>query len=321
METYESIKEWKDAHISSFLTNHVSLNTFHDLVMGKVLEVAKMNMGEKVAPCNFAWFLTGSAGRLEQGLISDQDHGIVYEHSTPGNDLYFKVLGEELANGLDVVGYPYCTGHIMSSNPIWCKSYREWKKQIRNWMEDESWKSIRYLQIFCDARVLYGQEDYIKNLKTVIYQYQEEHPILLRRFMENVKHLKNAIGPMGQILVELHGVYQGHINLKYGAFLPYVNSIRLLSIKEGLFETATLERIRILQANVEYENLLKFSYENFSSLMNYRFSLFHVNDYDDTHYLNVKTLTREQKKEIKRILKNGKKLHDAVIEIIKNSGK
>ncbi|KGR74692.1 hypothetical protein CD33_16560 [Ureibacillus sinduriensis BLB-1 = JCM 15800] len=319
METYESIKAWKDAHISSFLTNHVSLNTFHDRVMRKVLEVAMMNMGDKGAPCHFAWFLTGSGGRLEQGLISDQDHGLVYEHSTPVNDSYFKMLGSELANGLDVVGYPYCTGHIMSSNPVWCKSYREWERQIKNWMEEESWKSIRYLQIFCDARVLYGQKEYIKQLKTVIHQYQKEHPILLRRFMENVKHLKNSIGPMGQILVELHGVHRGHINLKYGAFLPYVNSIRLLSIKEGLYETGTLERIRILQGNAKYENLLKYSYDNFSSLLNYRMGLFHVEDYDDTHFLNVKTLTKEQKKEIKRILKNGKKLHDTVIDLINNS--
>ena len=316
METYESIKEWKDANISSFLTNNVSLNIFHDQVMLKVLEMAKERTKQKQSPCNFTWFITGSGGRFEQGSISDQDHGIVYEETSPENDLYFKELGEELSSGLDIVGYPYCNGDIMSSNPIWCKSYKEWELQLSKWIEEESWESIRYLQIFYDARALYGSEDYINQLKIKIYQHQFEQPTLLRRLMENVKLFKNAIGPMGQLLVEQHGVYRGHINLKYAAFLPYVNSVRLLSIKEGLVETSTLERIEELQKKKDYKELLKYSYENFSLLMNYRLSLFQVNEYDDTHYLNIKHLTKEQRKEIKRILKYGKKLHDLVIELV-----
>ncbi|QCR32761.1 hypothetical protein C1N55_11520 [Lysinibacillus sp. SGAir0095] len=316
METYESIKEWKNANISFCLTNNVSLNTFHDQVMLRVLEVAIEKTKHKKAPCNFTWFITGSGGRFEQGLISDQDHGIIYEESTLENDLYFKDLGEELSKGLDIVGYPYCNGHIMSSNPIWCKSYKEWELQLSKWMEDESWESIRYLQIFYDARALFGVEDYIRRLKATIHQYQKEHPTTLRRFMENVKHHKNAIGPMGQILVEQHGIYQGYINLKYSAFLPYVNSVRLLSIKEGLFETSTLGRITGLQEKEEYRELLKYCFVNFSLLMQYRLSLFQVEEYEDTHYLNVKNLTKEQRKEIKRILKYGKKIHDTVIDLV-----
>lgn len=316
LETYETIKEWKKVNISSFLTNNVSLNAFHDQVMLKVLEVAKRNVKRKNAPCNFTWFITGSGGRFEQGLISDQDHGIIYEQSSFENDLYFKKLGEELSHGLDIVGYPYCNGNIMSSNPIWCKSIADWEFQLNKWMGEESWESIRYLQIFYDARPLYGREDYVQHLKTTIYHYQNDHQTLLRRFMANVKHFKNGIGPMGQILVEPHGIYQGYINLKYTAFLPYVNSIRLLSIKEGLLATSTLERIKGLQKRGEYEELLNSCYENFSSLMNYRLSLIDVKEYDDTHYLNVKNLSKEQRKEIKQILKCGKKLHDAVIELV-----
>lgn len=321
METYESIKEWRNANISSYLSNNVSLNTFHDHVMLKVLEVAKGKTKKTKVPCNFTWFITGSGGRLEQGLISDQDHGIIYEESTLENALYFKELGEELSYGLNLVGYPYCNGNIMSSNPIWCKSYQEWELQLSEWMDNESWEVIRYLQIFYDARALYGCDGYIDELKAKIHHYQKKHPTLLKRFMENVKFLKNAIGPMGQILVEQHGVYQGHINLKYAAFLPYVNSIRLLSIKEGIYGTTTLDRIKKLQEKVEYEELLKNSYGNFSLLMNYRLSLFQIKEYDDTHYLNIKDLTKEQRKEIKRILKDGKKLHDEVIEMVNRKEK
>lgn len=60
---------------------------------------------------------------------------------------------------------------------------------------------------FYDARALYGDTEYINQLKTMIYEQQKDYPTLLKRLMENVKLLKNAIGPMGQILVEQHGVY------------------------------------------------------------------------------------------------------------------
>ena len=314
MQTYEAIKEWKDGNITSFLTSNDSLNQFHDQVMLKVLEVAKRKVSNEAPPCEFTWFITGSGGRMEQGLISDQDHGIIFELSSPENNHYFKALGEEISFGMDCVGYPYCNGKIMSSNPIWCKSLVEWEKQIDSWMENNSWESIRYLQIFFDARSLDGNGNYIHLLKRKIYEYQLEHPALLQRFAANVKHIKNVIGPMGQILTEQKGIYQGFVNLKYAAFLPYVNSIRLLSIKEGIFETSTMERIKKLQEMNHYDQLLQYTDLNFEILTKYRLSLFNAKQYDDTHYLKIKELSKEQRKELKRVFKDGKKIHDTVIE-------
>ena len=120
---------------------------------------------------------------------------------------------------------------------------------------------------------------------------------------------------MGQIVVEQHGPYQGCIDLKYAAFLPYVNSVRLLSIKEGIFETSTTERMGRLIYKGGYEELLKDCEYNFAQLLKYRLSLIQVQSYTDTHYLNIKKLSREQRKEVKRIIKVGKRLHDDVISL------
>ncbi len=314
MRDYESIKVWKDRNIVHVLKDTTALNQFHDEVMLKVLEVAKQNLMES-PPCDFAWFITGSGGRFEQGAISDQDHGLVYEYSTSENDEYFKALGEEVSFGLDAVGYPFCTGKIMSSNPIWRKSLENWEQQLINWMEIGSWEVIRYLQIFYDARVLAGNKELIHKIKSIIYNYQLQHPELLRRLVENIKHVKNVITPMGRLIVEQHGIYQGCINIKYAAFLPYVNSIRLLSIEEGIYETSTIERIRKLQAKPEYQELLHNSEIHFEKLLNYRLSIENIQDYDNTHYLNIKQLSKDERKELKSIIKSGKRLHDHVIEM------
>jgi len=316
METYETIRQWKENQIFSNLESTTLLNQFHDQVMLKVLEVAMNKIEVKQPPCAFSWFITGSGGRMEQGLISDQDHGIVYEESNEENDLYFLKLGEEISYGLDYVGYPFCKGMIMCSNPVWCKSIAQWEKQLTKWMDDESWDAIRYLQIFYDARVLYGNQYFLHHLKTLIIQYQRNHPNLLKRLVANVKFTKNVIGPFGQIIVEQQGIYQGCVNLKYTAFIPYVNSIRLLSIKEGIYETSTLERMRILALKEVYQLLLQNSEVYFSKLMTYRMNLINASNYDQTHYLDIKKLTKEQRKELKMILKDGKKVHDEVISLI-----
>lgn len=315
--SYESIKNWRIHHVSQHLIDSTALNHFHDTVMRKVFDLALVRLGREKPPCSFSWFVTGSGGRMEQGIISDQDHGLIYEISNPKTNDFFLALGEELSYGLNIVGYPYCEGKVMSSNPLWCKSVEDWKNQLLHWMEDGSWASIRYLQIFYDARWLVGSNYFIKDLKTFIYDFQKANPALMKRMMENVMHVKNAVGPLGQIIVEEKGLHTGSIDLKYSAFLPYVNAIRILAIKEGISETATIDRLNRLLKLPEYRQELLVYKINFLLLLQYRLGLFQKEDsYADMHYLNIKHFTKEEKKEIKKILKDGKKLHHYVSGII-----
>nr|WP_245204125.1 DUF294 nucleotidyltransferase-like domain-containing protein [Ammoniphilus resinae] len=307
---------WKESKISSCLSNAFLLNQLHDSVMNKVFEVASVRLNKGNPPCSYSWFVTGSSGRYEQGLISDQDHGIIFEIASPKNEEYFLELGKEISDGLDVVGYPYCQGNVMSSNPLWCQSFEQWRAQLFVWMEKNSWDTIRNLQIFYDARHLHGTDRYVDELKSFIYTYQKKHPMLLKRFMENVMHIKRSVGPFGQIIVEEHGEHQGSINLKYAVFLPYVNAIRILAIKEGLTETSTLARIDQLSQIKTYSEMLQSVKSNFQKLLDYRLSLTHIQSYKDTHFLNMKNLDSQGKKEIKRILKDGKKLHYYVCRLV-----
>jgi CBS domain-containing protein len=318
-QTYQSIKEWRDEQISHYCSDTYRLNTFHDIIMRKVYELAvtRLKKEKGTPPCPFTWFITGSGGRFEQGIISDQDHGIIYATSEEHCREFFKSLGEELSYGLNVTGYPYCEGNVMSSNPLWCKSLEQWKEQLLGWMKEASFQTIRNLQIFFDARLLVGAPELLAALKTFIFDYQKENPSLTKRLMENVMHIKSAIGPLGQMIVEEKGAHAGAIDLKHSAFLPYVNAIRLLAMKEQITETSTLGRIDQLMKHHDYKEELADYKENFLRLLQFRLSLFNTeNSYDDIHYLNIKKLTREEKKEMKHILKAGKKLHHYVIAII-----
>nr|WP_295971432.1 DUF294 nucleotidyltransferase-like domain-containing protein [uncultured Bacillus sp.] len=315
-ESYHSIRKWKDEHISEFLSDTYTLNEFHDLLMKQVFQLAVVRLNRGEPPCSYCFALTGSGGRFEQGFISDQDHGLIFEQTNPEYENYFLDLGSEVSYGLDIVGYPFCKGKVMSSNLMWCKSLEHWKKQLFLWMEERKLDSIRNLQIFYDARCLTGRKTFVEELKSYIFGYQKSHPQLLKRFMESMMHVKNAISPLGQLIVQEIGPHSGTVDLKYSAFIPYVNAIRLLAIKEGIKETSTLERIDRLTHISLYDCDWQTIHTNFRILLDFRLSLSQVDSYEDTHYLHVDSLTRLERKEIKRILKDGRKLHQYVCRLI-----
>lgn len=318
-DSYESIKKWKDEHIHNYELDTRGLNEFHDEMMRSASRIALFHHEKTYGkpPCYFSWFITGSGGRFEQGIISDQDHGLIYEEHSRQAIEYFKKLGEELSKGLFLIGYPYCEGKVMSSNPMWCKSLQNWKDQLIHWMDEKSWESIRYLQIFYDSRSLVGNSDFVKDLKKAIFDYQRQEQKLLQRFMDNIQHIKQSVGPLGQIYVEQNGPYEGCIDLKKTAFLPYVNAIRVLAMKEGVFETSTIDRLDRLSKISEYKEDMPHYKHNFEKLLKYRVMLYkNATSYDDVHYLNIKKMSKEEKRDMKTILRDGKKLHQYVQGII-----
>ncbi|MDQ0229557.1 DUF294 nucleotidyltransferase-like domain-containing protein [Metabacillus malikii] len=312
IKTYEALIKWKEAHLFEYVNDTASLNQFHDEIMIQACNIAVEKVKKVIGkpPCNFAWFLTGSGGREEQGVISDQDHGIVFESDFSESQIYFKKLGSELADGLKFLGYPYCDGKIMSSNSLWCQSIDGWEKQLKTWMHEMNWEAIRYLQIFFDSRTVVGNDRYIHQLKKMIVIHANRNGQLLKRFQENMQYYKRAIGPLGQLFVQTSGKYEGCLDVKQTAFLPYVNAIRLLAIKEGVMETSTINRLNNLVKQQIYRESLDEVRSQFVKLLDLRLSApTAIVEYDDGHYLNVKTLSKAQKKELKKILRVGKFVH------------
>ncbi|WP_227937587.1 DUF294 nucleotidyltransferase-like domain-containing protein [Alkalihalobacillus deserti] len=304
---YKKVRQWRDDQIGNHLSSNDELNHFHHKIMMKVLDIAMDELKEKFGdpPSDFSWFVMGSGGRMEQAIVSDQDHGLVYERKDNRSDTYFQALGKEITKGLYLTGYPYCDGNVMCSNPLWCKSMEEWEEQISDWMEEESWESIRYLLIFHDARSLIGNVEFVQGLKQMIYQYIREYPYFLIRLLNNTMRIQKGIGFFGQILTETHGIHTGSIHIKNYGFFPYVNAVRLLAIKENINVTSTLSRLHQLSQLPSYKQELNRHQLNFKKLLDYRLMSGQEKDnYEDIHYLHIKEMNRKQQKELKQILKD-----------------
>lgn len=317
--TYADIRLAKDSSMEQYLHSTQRLNAFHDAIMMKVFLTALQKHEETngAPPCPFTLFLLGSAGRCEQGTLSDQDHGMIYELHTDDAADYFLTLGQTFSDGLYEAGYPYCEGKVMSSNPVWCRSIEGWVTQIHSWIEEETLDTIRSLHMICDARVLYGKKTYISSFKKQISTLLKNDRYLLKRFFENIQYMKKSVGLFGQIFTEQNGQHTGALNLKQAAFFPYVNAIRVLAVKEGIEPSSTLIRIKALKQMPAHASRMEECEEAYRMLLDFRLrALKNTTDYGSSHYIHIDTLGPLRKKELRHILKTAEALHHYVQRLV-----
>ncbi|WHY01600.1 DUF294 nucleotidyltransferase-like domain-containing protein [Neobacillus sp. DY30] len=317
MNSYLEIRRFRDDQMIWVSRNHLLLNQLHDEIIQHVISVAVKQTEQKYGtlPCPFTFFMMGSAGRFEQSIWSDQDHGIIYQQQGAEINEYFLELGKEISHGLKLAGYEYCDGDVMASNPLWCKSISEWRLQLVNWSNDSNWEYIRHLLIFIDGRSLYGEASFLEDLKIVVYGTIHKEN-LFKRVLNNTLYLKKGIGILGQILTETHGPHTGSLNIKEKALFPYVNAVRLLAIKGNILDTSTISRLEKL-SEMELPSIKRKLYkQQFIKLLNFRLSLSKPDNYENSHYLPISTLSKKQKEEVKEILKNGTALYKYVRNLI-----
>jgi CBS domain-containing protein len=300
------------------------LNEVHDAVIQRSVilaeaDMARLGMGSPPVP--YAYLLFGSGGRKEQTLSSDQDSGVVYEDPVSDSAAvkqYFEELSKLIVLHLKKVGYPLCEGNVLSSNPEWCLSLSEWGSKLDHWFKEPAWEAVRYLLIIADGRCVYGEVRLLDALKDLFFTDMLNHPIIIQRMLDNTMRHKVLLGIFGQLLKEQYGVDAGSLDIKYGAYIPMVNSIRLMSIQSGIRETATLERMRMLVKVGKMSSADAKLYDQAFRLF-LRLRLMTKEQRADGLYANngklsSRKLTRKMTDELKSSLRLGKKLQRAVFK-------
>ncbi|MNE52374.1 putative nucleotidyltransferase substrate binding domain protein [compost metagenome] len=217
---------------------------------------------------------------------------------------------------LEAVGYPPCDGKVISSNPDWCMSLAEWNGRLVDWFKEPSWEAVRYLLIIADGRCISGKKQLLVKLKDMFFTDMLNHPVIVQRMLENTLRHKMLLGIFGQFLKEQYGEDAGSLDIKYGAYIPMVNSIRLLSVQACIRETSTLGRLRELVRCGVLSETDGLAYEE-AFLFILKLRLMATEDRSEGYYgnngkLSSGKLTKEMSEELKRSLRLGKKLQRAV---------
>lgn len=299
------------------------INAVHDdLIRFAVARAEKLleENGLGTPPKRYAMLLFGSGGRREQTLWSDQDNGLVYEDADPdeGETVrhYFQTLAQTVVEELFRLGYPPCEGNVMCHNPLWGQHVSGWRETIRGWMDDPNWENVRYLLIVADARCISGHPPLAEGLKAQMLERVSEDRGLLGAMLRNTLRRKASLGVLGNLIPERYGEDMGGIDIKYGAYIPLVNAIRLLAVRHGIPVSGTLDRIEALQnAGAADAGLCAEWRLAFDSILRMRSLTSHKTEdgyYHSSGVLPGALLTKDRKKELKAALKTAQKLHKYV---------
>jgi CBS domain-containing protein len=226
-------------------------------------------------PADFDVVVMGSGGRGESFLRPDQDNGFVIQDYPPAEhsriDGWFIELAVRVTDALAEVGFEYCKGNVMATNPVWRKTLSEWRVQTRAWMGKGHGLSLRFCDIFFDFDFVFGSGALTRSLREHIIALAP-HPHFLRELFKVDEEHGVALGLFHRLKRDpLPGPNHGKLNLKLTGTLPLVGAVRIFALRERIRDTGTLDRIAALHArgvlDANEQDYLAGAYRHISALL------------------------------------------------------
>ena len=223
------------------------ITSVSDAIANRVLVLAIEEQG--TPPCEFAFMVMGSEGRMEQTLFTDQDNAIVFEDlGSEGLDnayKYFYELGKQVSHNLNIIGYNLCKGEVMASNSKWVQPLSVWKEYFLTWINTGDPQDILDASIFFDFRSVYGSEEIINDLRMHVNVALENKSVFFYHLAQSVFKFKPPVNLFGNIVGNSTSDDKINVDIKK-ILMPIVGFIRIYALHNKLTETNSLERARQL---------------------------------------------------------------------------
>lgn len=235
--------------VKSEIVNQM-ITTIADTILEKVIEEVIEEKG--TPPAGFMFMVLGSEGRKEQTLLTDQDNAIIYEDKANEQRervrRYFLDFAELVSDRLNLIGFHYCKGGYMASNPAWTHSLSHWKSSYKAWIAESNVENAMKIAAFFDCRYAYGDYELMKDLKSYFENILTAEPG--RFFYNQAANVLQHEMPL-TFFNHFKTRNKNHhkvINLKH-TMTPIVDGVRLFALKNNIFRTNTGERLQELYQN------------------------------------------------------------------------
>ncbi|SER18004.1 DUF294 nucleotidyltransferase-like domain-containing protein [Pedobacter rhizosphaerae] len=239
------------------------VTTIADTISTKIIEEVIQKLGPP--PAKFVFMVLGSEGRKELSLKTDQDNALIYEDTSAERRAavrtYFLDFAGQVSDKLNAVGFVYCKGDYMASNPNWTHSLAHWKYNYQSWIEEALPEAAVKFAAFFDCRAIYGDLALMEELRAFVDQ-ELQKPI--EKFY--VYLAKNALQyepPLTYFRnIKTQKVAQKEVFDIKTAMTPIVDLVRVYALQNRIFQKEnTGERLKALK------NLNVFSEKQFNELM------------------------------------------------------
>jgi CBS domain-containing protein len=205
-----------------------------DAVRRRVVALVEADLG--TPPAAYAWLALGSAAREEEGLGSDQDHGLVVAED--GHDAWFAALAEGVTDVLEQCGWPRCPGEVMATNPQWRMTPDGWRRKLAEWAREPKDGAVLALSTVLDMRHLAGDP----SLTSRVLEGRTSSPLLVGHLAAQATRMRPPLGFFRNFVLEHEGEHRDTLDIKRG-ISAVVQVARVLALRAGSGAVGTLARI------------------------------------------------------------------------------
>ena len=209
----------------------------------RLLELAEQRLGPPPVP--YCLLALGSMARDEQSMRTDQDNALILDDAfdRKQHDDYFRSLAEFLCDGLAELGYTYCKGNIMATNPDLRQSLSGWKERFSGWIAKPDRPALLNSSIFFDLDGVYGETRLADTLKQWIAEQASGSPAFLGCLAHNAQTRTPPLGFFRDFVLEKSGRYQDSLDLKRRGTAPMVDVIRVHALASASVAQNSFRRL------------------------------------------------------------------------------
>nr|WP_256261003.1 putative nucleotidyltransferase substrate binding domain-containing protein [Shewanella sp. NIFS-20-20] len=208
----------------------------------KLIELFEQSQGP--APLPFAFMILGSMARDEQLPVTDQDHAIILDDAVTESDMgYYRALAVFVSDGLAAAGIAYCQGGIMATNPQWQMTLAQWEQCFGQWIDNPNHRSLLDANIFFDLDCVYGRQDWVEQLTSVINRRAKRNNRFLAAMAHNALNRTPPLGFFKGFVMEQDGRQRNVINLKRRGTAPLADLIRVHALAVGSRAQNSFDRL------------------------------------------------------------------------------
>ncbi|MFC4241579.1 putative nucleotidyltransferase substrate binding domain-containing protein [Marinobacter oulmenensis] len=222
------------------------ITTLNDVTVRRVLE---LNLRKNDPGIPFTWLTFGSEGRQEQTLLTDQDNGILFEtpEGMTEEQVREKLLpfARKVNDDLAECGFTLCKGNIMASNPKLCLSVREWDDWFVRFIDASTPQNLVYSSIFLDMRAVFGPTEPLHRLLEHVLERIRKNALFQKMLAGNAFQRKPPL-TMFNGFRYLNDEKKHALDLKRQGLAPFVESVRVFALANGVEQANTLERMDAL---------------------------------------------------------------------------
>jgi len=292
------------------------ITAINNAITKKVIAISLQEMDQE-PPTTFGWLAIGSQGRKEQLLLTDQDNALVYEdvskEKQPEVQQYFLKLSNKITEKLNSIGFEFCPANMMASNPKWCLTISEWKKQFDNWITKPDEDKIMLCTIFFDYDLIYGNKDLVDEMSESIFKSIEKYEIFLNFLALNAIKNPPPLSFFRQFLVEHSGEHKDQFDIKARALMPLVDAARLLVLSNNIkdFNNTIFRFEKLAELEPQNKDLYDSCISAFKILLRFRTQQGLKNN-DSGRFIDLNLLHKGDKLKLKSCFKPIKDIQELI---------